>query len=634
MKRELRDGHTGIAREFVHQPLQHVHLVDDRLRALLKDRAFLAQRLAVFLLQPLRRQLDRRQGILDVVRHPARHFAPHGRALGHLQLRQVLEDDHHAHVVPFFVLQDRNRREQGERPVFEHQLQLPFRVAFAALLHLLEDLADELIVLRDQDLFIPPVENLLGADGEQPLGGLVDGDDDAVPVDGDDPGGDVAKNRLHVLPALLQIDVGLLQFRFAPFEILHHRVEGIDEHADLVIGHDFDTLIQVALRDLLRGFGEILDGAGDPLGEEKAEPGRRKDDEQGHDEEGDDEAHLHRILEQVELPILLRRAGNHLDIVHVRLRDVIADEDGADDGLGRHDRIDRGHAADQIAGLHLLHRRNLLADEKIFEHLRRQVDVKVLRNVGIAGEHLLPAVVDVDLERSQMMALPALFDERLEIIPFFLLIEAVARDLGADLPGKILGARPRLLIVLLGELQGLVQGLPDADAEPVVDAVGQEIDRYEEQQHRGNQRQADKCDDELRAEFGADDAAPALEDELDHVADDEKNEEDDQNDVDVDHPEDQDVAGQGQGPVPLEEVAFQQGQDDDDQHRQEDDDPLPLPSPGFLGADFGLPAFLLPENFHSRLHPQAGGMAAPSFSGRPGAGRKRSAGPGRRVTAQ
>ena len=92
--------HARELRELVDHALDVVDLADDGVGALLEHRRILGDRLAVFAAQPLRRQLDRRERILDLVRDAARDVGPGRGALRADQVGDVVER-HHIAVVGF-----------------------------------------------------------------------------------------------------------------------------------------------------------------------------------------------------------------------------------------------------------------------------------------------------------------------------------------------------------------------------------------------------------------------------------------------------------------------------------------------------------------------------------------------------
>ena len=94
--RVLGRRHAREGRELVHQRLQLVDLLDDGARALVEDRAVVAELRAVAPAQALRRELDRRERVLDLVRDPARDLAPRLHALDAQEMRDVLEEEHDA----------------------------------------------------------------------------------------------------------------------------------------------------------------------------------------------------------------------------------------------------------------------------------------------------------------------------------------------------------------------------------------------------------------------------------------------------------------------------------------------------------------------------------------------------------
>ena len=88
-----RFRHARKAREFVDHAPDVVDLAHDRVGALLEDRAVFGDHLTVFAAQPLRRKLDRRQRILDLMRDPACHVGPGRGALRDHEFGDVVERD-------------------------------------------------------------------------------------------------------------------------------------------------------------------------------------------------------------------------------------------------------------------------------------------------------------------------------------------------------------------------------------------------------------------------------------------------------------------------------------------------------------------------------------------------------------
>ena len=92
--------------------------------------------------------------------------------------------------------------------------------------------------------------------------------------------------------ALAQFGVGLFHLNLAGLQILGHLVEGIHQGPEFIFGSLGDLEIQISLGDFLRPFGELLDRLGDALGQEKAKPGGRKNDQQGDQRKGGQIAEL------------------------------------------------------------------------------------------------------------------------------------------------------------------------------------------------------------------------------------------------------------------------------------------------------------------------------------------------------
>ena len=107
-----RRRHPRELRELVDQALERLDLADDRRRALADQRGVRRVGVAELALQPLGRQLDRRQRVLDLVRQPARHLAPRRHLLGADERRDVVEHDHRA-LEAAGAVEPRRRHRQG-----------------------------------------------------------------------------------------------------------------------------------------------------------------------------------------------------------------------------------------------------------------------------------------------------------------------------------------------------------------------------------------------------------------------------------------------------------------------------------------------------------------------------------------
>ena len=91
--RDHRLRHARELRELVDHALDVVDLAHDRVGALIEHGRIVGDGLAVFAPQPLGRELDRRQRVLDLVRDAARDVGPGRGALRRHQLGDVVERD-------------------------------------------------------------------------------------------------------------------------------------------------------------------------------------------------------------------------------------------------------------------------------------------------------------------------------------------------------------------------------------------------------------------------------------------------------------------------------------------------------------------------------------------------------------
>ena len=237
----------------------------------------------------------------------------------------------------------------------------------------------------------------------------------------------------------------------------------------------------------------------------------------------------------------------------------------------------------QIAPSRLFDRGHFFTDVQIFKRIRGERLGNHLGMFLIPDDDILLLVLDMDLEHVELVGLLPPLDQGLQVEKFTLLIEAVFRDIGAELACRVFRLIRRLLVIQLGDLEGPVQGVTDADAEPVVDAVGEKVDRNEKQKNGRDERQADERRNKPSPEFRPGNSMPPFVYQFHQIPDDQKDEQDNQDDVDIDQSEYQGIAGDGERDhLAAEDAALQIGHNGDEHHRYDNDDPLPF-------APFRLP---------------------------------------------
>ena len=285
-----RRRHARELRELVDQPLQRLDLADDRLRALVDERLGGRRRRREMAPQPLGAQLDRRQRILDLVRQPSRHLAPGRDLLRADERRHIVEHQHDAFRRP--ALADERRRHGRQMDL------LPVAGDGNLLRGRLRHGAAGSGEQRRQRLEIGPIEhgqrgladNRAGQ-AEQPRRRAVDRRHRAAGIDRHDAGRNALENRLDVAAALLHLEMLPLELdrrsvdlAAARRQLARHRVERVDERAELVVALRLDVLIQAAGADLAGGRREHQHRPRDPLRQIRAHPGRAEQNQQRHHE--------------------------------------------------------------------------------------------------------------------------------------------------------------------------------------------------------------------------------------------------------------------------------------------------------------------------------------------------------------
>src|SRR6185437_16323519 len=112
-------------------------MADDCIRQVGEGLRIVGYLAGVFALETFGRELDRRQGVLDLVRDAARDVGPRCLALGRYQLGDVVEGDDVAVDLAFETLGG-DTHEQGLRAVLPRQFDLRLRETFGAALRLVE----------------------------------------------------------------------------------------------------------------------------------------------------------------------------------------------------------------------------------------------------------------------------------------------------------------------------------------------------------------------------------------------------------------------------------------------------------------------------------------------------------------
>ena len=152
----------------------------------------------------------------------------------------------------------------------------------------------------------------VGVEREQPPRHGVDDADAALRVEADDAGGDALEDGLEVAPPrvglealALEIEARSIEALLARRELARHRVERLDERAELVVRVGLDAVIEMAGADLAGAGGEPLHRPRDALGEEQPHPGRADQDQQRQAEEEREVDALERLPQRVELGVVL-----------------------------------------------------------------------------------------------------------------------------------------------------------------------------------------------------------------------------------------------------------------------------------------------------------------------------------------
>ena len=248
--------------------------------ALLENGGVLDDHLAVFAAQPLGRQLDRRQRVLDLVGDAPRNIRPSRGALRQHQLGDVVDGDDvavlgfgglfagHAHrIIALLAV-------AADRHLALHQ-------ALIAVARRLKDIGE-----LGRDLGERKPEHLAFRAPDQLLGRAIEDGDAAVGIDADDAGAGAGQHRFGESPAAVDQIARAHDVVVLRAQLLRHLVEGLAELGEVAFrAADRHLDVQIAGRDDVGGADQAADRRDQPVGEIQPDPGRG----QQHDERDDGE---------------------------------------------------------------------------------------------------------------------------------------------------------------------------------------------------------------------------------------------------------------------------------------------------------------------------------------------------------
>ena len=275
-----RFGHAGKARELVHHAFDVVDLTHDGFGALLEHGRILGDRLAVFAAQPLGRQLDRGERILDLVGDAPGDVRPCRGALRQHQLGDVVDGDDIA-VLGFARLLAGHAHRIIALLAVTRQRNLALNETLIAAARGLKNFGE-----FGHDLGQRPAEHVALDAADQPLRGAVENGNPAVGIDADDAGAGAGENRFGEPPPAVDDVAGANDVFVLRAQLLRHLVEGLAEMSEVALGAAHRHLnIQISGRHDIGGADQTPDRRHQPIGEIQPDPRRRQQHDQRDDRE-------------------------------------------------------------------------------------------------------------------------------------------------------------------------------------------------------------------------------------------------------------------------------------------------------------------------------------------------------------
>ena len=477
-------------------------------------------------------ELNRRQRVLDLVRQTPRDVAPRRHPLRPDERRHVVEDEHRAAGAAVVAQERRRGGGEVQLAALAEERDFLHRRRLAAVASLPQQDLERLEILALADVLGARADDR-PIDLEQAERRAVDRLDLPVGSERHDAGGDPLEHGFDVLAALvellvlaLEIEARALELALAGGELPGHRVERLDERAELVAGLRLDSVIEVAGANLAGAGGEPLHRTRDALGQIQAGP-RRAD--QNHERHHDEERQVDAAdgpTQRVQLaPVLVRLD----DLPGVRRRlagEVVARQHHADDAARRV--ADRGAAAHELPSaferLGCVRFGAAARDERremvggrpdTAARQTRRFDGNERHDVG-ARAGLRARAIDLDQPDASLRHLA------LDRPPHGVEI-ARLRPRRRECPCAIRAAWPATLrlalaVVVLRDPRRRAEHVVDRLAEPLLGAAANQLAADDEDEDARHDREAEQRHHELGAETRERQPAAALDHQLDDVA--------------------------------------------------------------------------------------------------------------------
>jgi len=283
-----------------------------------------------------------------------------------------------------------------------------------------------------------------------------------------------------------------------------------------------DALIEVALGDRARALRQPLDRHRDPARDVEADPRGGKEDDDRREPERDRVGGLDRLPLHLQTQVLVEGAADLLATLGDAVRHV-----GVDDHH-RHRPVPHHHGRRGADHLGLA---NGVDDGRLLPVAHAADEVGPRRQSDPPGQLAPPAARDrlaarEHLDDVELVLGTALVDEPLERVAPFGRQQAFGVQAFGEPAGKAECRLPQAAVVGLRDLARAGERAFHLLVEPALDRVAHEHERDEEEERRRQERHSHERANQPRAEMGAHDAPPALEDELHDVPADQEDEQD------------------------------------------------------------------------------------------------------------
>src|SRR5215475_12172348 len=327
-----------------------------------------------------------------------------------------------------------------------------------------------------------------------------------------------------------------------PLEVAGHLVERVHQHANFIIAGIGNTIIPISVRHLMSSLGKLLNRHRDSLGKIDAKPGSGKNNHERDQQQGQDITVLDRLLEKFEVLVFLVRTRDLKRPLADAFGNKVVDHDNAENFAIP--AVDRYAAANNIGVAEGLRPRYFQSAQNPLEKIRLRLDRDPSGYLIIERDHDQFPAGRKNFHGSEVVFALLRLNKGLEIVASPRVVESLFGNALAELARVEQSVVRRVEVIGLADFERPLKRVLDLDVEPAIKGARNEPSRDGKHNQTRDQRQPKKSEHQTDAQTRTQNAPFSFKRQFHQVADDQKDQQQEKNNVEIDEQEEGNVIGQ------------------------------------------------------------------------------------------